>query len=1034
MKSKIASHRLFVLLVSAILITPPTFASHYLATWTNGNLTELWSDSANWDIGVVPLNDTDTYDVVIPAGYTVYYDVDPNSQITDLDLASTGVLYITAGHILTVLDDAAIDGKVYAGGADSALICPSAGATLGDSAILQVTGSSKIESAATTYASTANANITTFSANDSLSLLDLSSLESINSGFSHSYRTHTISAQNNGTVDLSSVGTVIGPTHGGSKLLFYIGSGGDIDLSSLTDTLSGYTYFDINGASYSLPSLENTTGTTIDVDGTTSLSMPNLHTFDSGSFVFETGSTISVPSLTNFTNSSMTLDPAYTFVTGTLTNIDDSRIAVTGGKQFGSAEIDVVTFNSTGNATYNILSASGTNSALDLSSLHTINAGFAHSYRTHTISATDHGAIDLSKISSVYGPTHSGSRLRFEVNSGAGIDLSGLLDIQSGYTTFDIDIAYFTLPVLYTGSGVTFDVGESAFLYAPKLKTLTNSSIVIADTGSAALGSLDTFTNSSFTLDPSKTLIIGTLTDIDNSVFAFSGGQQFGYSTGQIDTASYIVNVTGNVTIFSASGAGTNFDLSCLTSINSAYGHSYVTKTISAADQASIDLSNVDIIYGPTHGGSALKFVVDSDADINLDSLDEIPSGHVYFDIGVPYYALPSLQTATGLTLDASEISTIDANSLQTLDTSSIVIADGGTINAPMLSSFTNSTLTLDPSKSLTLGTLSNIDNSRFYLSGGQQFGTAYGDIDASGYAATAAGTLTILSATGESTVLDMSSLTEINGAFTASYTTKTISAADSSLIDFSSVTNIYGPTHSASVLKLSATGGGRMIFGGDLGTINHVMFDLVDSASELIIGGNFNLNSPAAFAATEGAAITIGGDFAFNMTTESSMNMDNAFLTMTGSDSMLEVAGDDLGSSATSGVNFGIAQLTVGDGTTPAKVTLVDLIDNGNQTSGPESLYLYGSGGLNGLVIEDGCQLIIGNINVYVMVDGQMENLADYFTEGVKWIPFDNGIITITDYTCSLASDLTGDCFVDLSDLGVMAGEWLSCGDPECE
>ncbi|MCK4998742.1 MAG: hypothetical protein KAS23_04375, partial [Anaerohalosphaera sp.] len=114
--------------------------------------------------------------------------------------------------------------------------------------------------------------------------------------------------------------------------------------------------------------------------------------------------------------------------------------------------------------------------------------------------------------------------------------------------------------------------------------------------------------------------------------------------------------------------------------------------------------------------------------------------------------------------------------------------------------------------------------------------------------------------------------------------------------------------------------------------------------------------------------------------------------------------------------------------------LTLTDLIDNGNRAGGNEALYLYGSGGLNGLKIKPNSRLIIGDINLYVQVDGEMVHINSLFTEGVKWIPFDQGTITLSDYACTLTADLNGDCFVDMADLAVLANEWLQCGDGDCD
>ncbi|MCK5000653.1 MAG: hypothetical protein KAS23_14015, partial [Anaerohalosphaera sp.] len=326
---------LFILTI--IAFSSQVMAAHYLATWTNGNATGIWSDTANWDIGVVPVDGTDTFDVLIPTGFTVYFDIDPVSSVTDLELAAGSTLVIDPGHSLTVIDDAVISGKVISTGAGTVFDCAGAGAAFGDGAQLDASGGASIDSTAVDYTSNIlSSNITLFSVDGAGSQLDLSSLQSFSAAYGYSYRTQTVSATNSGVIDMSQTGTIRGPSHSTSRLKMFVGSNGFINLNSLTDVLSGYTNFDIDVDSYTLPSLATANTTTFDASGTTTISLPALHTLNSSSLVIADGGTIDAPQLTSFTNSTVTLDPAYTLTTGSLSNIDNSRIALTGGQQFGA--------------------------------------------------------------------------------------------------------------------------------------------------------------------------------------------------------------------------------------------------------------------------------------------------------------------------------------------------------------------------------------------------------------------------------------------------------------------------------------------------------------------------------------------------------------------------------------------------------------------------------------------------------------------------------------------------------------------------
>ena len=114
------------------------------------------------------------------------------------------------------------------------------------------------------------------------------------------------------------------------------------------------------------------------------------------------------------------------------------------------------------------------------------------------------------------------------------------------------------------------------------------------------------------------------------------------------------------------------------------------------------------------------------------------------------------------------------------------------------------------------------------------------------------------------------------------------------------------------------------------------------------------------------------------------------------------EVAGADMGNVEASN-NSSLAQLIVGSNTTTTDLLLVDLIDNGNRAS-PETLYLLGSGGLDGLQILNGSTLTIGDIPVYAKISGVMTDLRSLFPVGQMVISFtepgSNGFIAIPEPT----------------------------------
>jgi hypothetical protein len=87
------------------------------ATWTGGGSGNSWSEAANWSTPSVPLNASDTYQVVIPTGHTVNTSgVPADSEIDSLTLAYGSSLDVVSGSELTVLGTADIAGALTASG------------------------------------------------------------------------------------------------------------------------------------------------------------------------------------------------------------------------------------------------------------------------------------------------------------------------------------------------------------------------------------------------------------------------------------------------------------------------------------------------------------------------------------------------------------------------------------------------------------------------------------------------------------------------------------------------------------------------------------------------------------------------------------------------------------------------------------------------------------------------------------------------------------------------------------------------------
>ncbi|MFV2070787.1 MAG: hypothetical protein ACC645_27790, partial [Pirellulales bacterium] len=135
------------------IVSVPSARAQTNAVW-NGSVDTSYSNAANWDIGVVPTNDlVNQYNVFVPAGQTVDFDVDGISEITDLTLASGSTLTISPGETLNVLDDAQLAGDIATSA--GTFVATGLGAQFqGNGFSVSVSGTGSIQVAAPSYTNT----------------------------------------------------------------------------------------------------------------------------------------------------------------------------------------------------------------------------------------------------------------------------------------------------------------------------------------------------------------------------------------------------------------------------------------------------------------------------------------------------------------------------------------------------------------------------------------------------------------------------------------------------------------------------------------------------------------------------------------------------------------------------------------------------------------------------------------------------------------------------------------------------------------
>ena len=275
------------------------------------------------------------------------------------------------------------------------------------------------------------------------------------------------------------------------------------------------------------------------------------------------------------------------------------------------------------------------------------------------------------------------------------------------------------------------------------------------------------------------------------------------------------------------------------------------------------------------------------------------------------------------------------------------------------------------------------------------------------------------MGADGAGTSLDASSLTLIDAYADHNGTNaRTISATNGGTIDLSNVTTLRGGSGTwggTDSLRVTATGGGVIDLssfqenegityltaasGGILRLGNLVMTSgmaiSADGLNSRLEMGDFMLQTGASLSVTDGASLAITGDLQNELTDGGQWGFDTGIVRVDGAGAhWYEVAGVDLGVGGATSGNFGLMQLVLGSDAGPAMVQLTDIYDNDGAGQGSlEVLYLYGSGGLDGLEIYNGSTLVIGGVQVYALMDGNMVELHDLFGLGETVISFDSGL-----------------------------------------
>jgi hypothetical protein len=904
-----------------------------------------------------------------------------------------------------------------------------------------------------------------------------------------------LTARNGGTIKLDKLATTAGAVWFDVETaslalpaLQTVGYRGRFDLGAAS-TVSAPVLLSFNGSRSKGVGLNLGTNATFDA--------PQLASINDAQISLATGATLKVPALASLTDAQLSLSPGRTFAydPAKLLNVDYSNLSVSGGSTLTLPAVTAYRMNYQDyEADRTALSADGTGSLLDLSHATTFDGaafGYGGSW-TYTVQGLNGGIVDLSGVTSVSGArTDAGDNndwLRFTAQNGGTIRLDKLA-ATTGAVWFDVQVPSFTLPALRTvayrgrfdlatgagvslpalqafngvrAKGVGFSLGTNATLDAPQLASINDAQISLGTGAVMKVPSLASMTYSQLSLSPGRSFMFDPtkLSSVDYSNLYVSGGAALSLPAVSDYRTDYTDN-RANWLIMSADGAGSLLDLSHVTTFNGAavgYGGQW-TYTVQAVNGGMVDLSRVTNVTGSRldagDGNDWLRFAAQNGGAIKLDKLSAT-AGAVWFDVQVPSFTLPALQTvggrgrfdlATGSTVSLPALqeftgdrnkgvgftlgtnATLDASQLAAINYAQISLAEGATFKSPALASMTYSQLALSPGRTFTYdpAKLSNVDYSNLSVSGGSTLTLSA----VKGYAADYQDNRTnllALSADGVGSLIDLSHASSFNGAgygYGGQWTT-TVQAVNGGVIDLSGVTSVAGARGDAGDgndwLKFSAqTGGtikldrlrkvtGRTMFEvgtagklvvGDLAATETARFALTDLTSTLDVNGSLYLSSTSGLSAAPLSNVYVRSSFVYASKTEADVDLASAALHMAGSGlQFLEVGGEDAGIDGFTAGNFGVGQLVVGEDGRPTTVQLVDVIDNGNRLAGNhEALYLYGMGGTDGLIMTPGSTLILDHLNVYALMDGEWTHLNDAFANtAATEVAFEGGYLVLPE------------------------------------
>lgn len=781
-----------------------------------------------------------------------------NGVVDALSFGAGGTFRLTNQTGLLINGPALVKGQIEANGSGSFFRAPTNTTVLSVNPRLHAASGGQIEVGASTYSwDRYNAGATLLSALGTNSLVDIKAVSSMSVSYGDGGSwTYYVNARTNGLIDLSGLTQITGPGQD-DWLEFNQDTGGQIKFDSLY-RITGRTRFNIAGTNMTWPALNNASGAYFNLASNSSLQLPSFVSYDSATFTVGQDSTVTAsnlvtmdsvaltmannsaflaPSLVAYRNSDIPIQPGRNFQAGLLTDIYGSRIWVSGGSSFTAGAL---TYDTPGDWRWSptLFSADGAGSMLNLSAMKSLVAqgGWGGAFHYY-INATSNGVIDFSGLETITGARSDAydndDWLNFNIRTGGNMLFNSLRQI-SRRTQFNIQVPQLDMPALQTVDTSLFSIADGCRLNATNLTQIDGCTLSFGFNSTLNAPRLGNVFNTALAISPGVIVNVPPFTNIYASRFSVSGGTSLQLAATSYDLYS---DWRWSPTIFSADGTGSLLDLSAMKTLTIHGGHNNSwTYSVSANNNGVVDLSALETAIGArtdTYGNDDwLLFSVQNGGNIRLDSLKTVTRRN-RFDIGVPLYQLPVLETADntafnvgdgsrlnlpvlrtlstcwlslglGSRIDAASVtnlaggsltlgqnSTFNAPNLFNWDSASISLGLSSTCNVPNLLNFQGSDLSISPGRILNAPFFTNIYSSRFAVSGGSTFRVAAPTYNLWEDWRTSP---TLFSADGTGSTLDLSSLQtmRVPGAWGGAFS-YSITANNSGLIDLSGLQTVTG-------------------------------------------------------------------------------------------------------------------------------------------------------------------------------------------------------------------------------------------------